>query len=643
MINKLKNRLILTGALLILTPQLVLGQDHIAHGLSGLAHGIPDFCSLPVNKIIIPAGTTRTLSGNVDTSCIGVHGVLIIESNTTIKVDNFLEYSDGVVQIGTQSNPAINVNIIIKNNPLNTQLDPEQFAQGIIGFGKFYIHGLVNNDKISRSVTIKSESFTQTRGHVLFSQQADIDIRYVAFLGLGRTDALRPLDSTTYDGDTVTHIGLNQIGKYSLHLHHVRGLINNGKDRQFYLIGNLFSGDSKWSLVLHNSHFGQVESNVCINTVGACYVEEDGSETDNHWIGNYAKLELNPSLPQDCQDSGYDPEGRCSSGFWLRGVNQVLKNNIIDSARVGIGWWPACREQSGPPCGNNINVTIPMFPGADTTIPSQVVQNCKNGELAPLPIPCQILHRVGLEVSGNIIRNTKDGLEQWWSLRARMGGAPITNTTMENVTNPIAHFYSDVVYDGIKATSSGYTGLAVGFYNDGQPIGFGTTRSVVRNADFRGYDACFNTTGQQDQPPMVTMENLICQSTNGIVIRYGGQGYGDKQDFQVINPLFIAPPNKPLIGFTSRVTPAAVGQQITTTVTKFNGNVNDNFVIMSPNTDSPCMTTRPEVVDGFACPIGVIPNPNPDPIPPGTDYKKLYEDLINKIKIEITHLQLLVN
>ena len=56
---------------------------------------------------------------------------------------------------------------------------------------------------LSRTVVVRSENPAGTRGHGLFSQRADVDIRYVAWRNMGRTTT-QPLDSTTFNGDTVT-------------------------------------------------------------------------------------------------------------------------------------------------------------------------------------------------------------------------------------------------------------------------------------------------------------------------------------------------------------------------------------------------------------------------------------------------------
>lgn len=611
-----------------------VSAQHLAHGASGLAHGIPDFCELATDRILVPAGEARTLSGAVETSCLGIHGTVTVASNTTIRLDNLLLYPAGTIIIGTADQPATGVDILIRDRPLDLTKDPEQFGQGVIGFGTVRIHGTPASGEAPRSIRIRSENPNGVRGHILLTQRADIDIRYAGFFALGRTRSDGPPDSAVFSSDALERTGTNQIGRYSLHLHHVMGPLP-AKARQFTLVGNLIQGDSKWGIALHNSHFGLIQNNVCVDAIGACYVEEDGSETDNHWIGNYAGRIANPAFPdvKHCIGGqfgvGYDPFGLCASGFWLRGMNNVLLNNVVEDARVGIGWWPRCLEAEAFNCGNTV-LTVPLFPGADTTDPAQLVK-CNNQPING-DTRCYTNSRPGLRVDGNVMRRVKHGLEHWWAQRlvtragvpdgqvALKGSPPITNTVMEDVDTPIHQNYSDVAYDGLTATQSGpYRGTAWEMFNDGQPIGMGQGPNSLRNAVIGGYEYVWSRAGQLDHPPFLTIADSVLQTTKGINLTWGGQGNGDAQDFRVTNTRFEAPAGQPVIAFSvSNAFEAAPNQRITTTVTAFQGNAADNFTITSPNEASPCQATRPEVVGGFVCASGAAPVPTPTPTPTPT-------------------------
>src|SRR5205085_11949151 len=60
---------------------------------------------------------------------------------------------------------------------------------------------------LTRNITLRSQSATGTRGQALFTYRADVDVRYAAFVGLGRT-RLGDMDDTTLDpGGAVSHLG----------------------------------------------------------------------------------------------------------------------------------------------------------------------------------------------------------------------------------------------------------------------------------------------------------------------------------------------------------------------------------------------------------------------------------------------------
>lgn len=491
------------------------GAQHLAHGASGLPHGIPDFC-LEAGSLIVPSGEARTLSGSIDVPCLGIHGAVTVADGTKIR-GQVLVYADGSLVVGAMEKPARDVTFVLPDRPLNTQTDPEQFGNGFIGLGRVWFYGVPTAGNVARSITIRSENPQGTRGHVLISQRADLILQYVDILEMGRTLAAVPINSTLIapDSGEVVRIGTNQIGRYALHLHHVMGpLPGSGRPYQFQLVGNRIVGDSKWGIAAHNSHFGLLQDNVCVRSAGVCYVEEDGSETGNQWLGNYAGQ---PSSVKVCSVETYDPEGQCSAGFWLRGSNQVLRNNTVEGMQRGIGWWHGCLEMIGPPCGLDVKVTIPKFPGADTTDVNNI-EICKGADGSTGA--CTVKNRKGLQADGNILRNTETGLDFWWVSRVQNGGPAITNTTFENVRVPLFMHYSDVQYDGITATG------CVDFiqqFNDAHPIGFGAAESRVVHATATCTDSVYRRIGQLHQAPLWRITDSTLNVPNGVRLRYGGQ------------------------------------------------------------------------------------------------------------------------
>jgi hypothetical protein len=122
-------------------------------------------------------------------------------------------------------------------------------ARDHTGVIEYYPH--VGN--LNRNVVIRSANAAGTRGHVLATERAVVDIRNAVFHDLGRT-TLDPDDSTTFDNaHTVTHVGTNQVGRYALHMHHVIGPVTapaNGY--QFTLIGNVIENTRKWGLAMES-------------------------------------------------------------------------------------------------------------------------------------------------------------------------------------------------------------------------------------------------------------------------------------------------------------------------------------------------------------------------------------------------------
>ena len=250
---------------------------------------------------------------------------------------------------------------------------------------------------LSRTIVVRSENPNGTRGHSLFSQRADVDIRYVAFRNMGRTTT-QPLDSTTFSGDTVTHVGTNQIGKYPIHMHHVMGPTTPpASGYQFVLVGNAVEETTKWAITLHNTHFGLVQQNVVFKSGGSCIMTEDGSESRNLIDRNFAVGSWG--------SGGRMGEGREGGGFWFRGVDNIVTNNVAanimsdgaDSA-YGYKYFPYFLG----------NVRIPKTPGADTTDNNQV--DVKDGNAMA------IRQFDNNEVYGA----TESGMTFWWIGTAEM-------------------------------------------------------------------------------------------------------------------------------------------------------------------------------------------------------------------------------
>ncbi|MEZ4510507.1 MAG: G8 domain-containing protein [Chloroflexota bacterium] len=205
------------------------------------------------------------------------------------------------------------------NQPLQFDHPGARDRNGHIDF----LPHLVNK---SRNIVIRSENPNGVRGHVLLHGRSTIDIRYVRFQDLGRTD-IRDL------GDD------NQKGRYPLHAHHLIGPVTplpNGY--QFMIYGNVVDfgpenreQDRKWGITIHGSHFGLIEQNIVDYASGAAIVTEDASETGNEFLYNFVVRVVggNGERFEDQDVSDGSKLGRAGIAYWFNGGGgNVYRHNV---------------------------------------------------------------------------------------------------------------------------------------------------------------------------------------------------------------------------------------------------------------------------------------------------------------------------
>ena len=180
------------------------------------------------------------------------------------------------------------VEIAAINGPMITLTQPLAFdhrgprdVDGNVGLIEQKLLPHVAN--LTRNIVFKSENTADLlRGHALFTHRADVDIRYASFDDMGRTNIL-DLDSTVTDETgAIQNIGSNQVGRYSVHLHHLWGppnLTNTGFQYQF--IGNVLNGMNKWGLTIHDTHYGLIQGNIAYDGKGSAIATEMGNEAHN--------------------------------------------------------------------------------------------------------------------------------------------------------------------------------------------------------------------------------------------------------------------------------------------------------------------------------------------------------------------------
>jgi parallel beta-helix repeat protein len=306
-----------------------------------------------VDSSILPAGSELTIKNQSGSDLPSDGDLLLIPNYVALNQGEILTKYRYTAEFKSQK--SINGNIISLNTALNE-------TKGFIAPDGKSAPIVVGN--LSRRILFTSAAPYGTRGHIMLLDRADVFIKGVEFRSLGRTKN-QPLDNTVIDisGD-VTHIGTNQIGRYPLHLHHLYGPRRATKDqttRQFHIEGcSVWDEQSvdpkKWGIAIHDSHFGALIYNVIYNYAGAGIVTEEGNETGNIigynlCIGAAGVID-DPFL----QDFG-DEDGMFGSGIWLRGTNNIVKDNIcINNRRYGIVYETKTATSIGK---------IPKFPGAN--------------------------------------------------------------------------------------------------------------------------------------------------------------------------------------------------------------------------------------------------------------------------------------
>ncbi len=190
----------------------------------------------------------------------------------------------------------------------------------------------------TRSITIASESGADSdvhhRGHVMFMGSDDVDVRYVAFDELGRTDKSErsvPVGSIAQEDLTAD---ANVQGRYGIHLHR---LGTADQDNPVILEGNAVFGSPGWGIAHHSSN-AVLHQNATFNTFGAGFVAEKGDET-GVWSQNIAiDAQGLQRLEKDAADVAAFDLARTGNGYWFQGRMVEAHDNIAAGTRTGYVW-----------------------------------------------------------------------------------------------------------------------------------------------------------------------------------------------------------------------------------------------------------------------------------------------------------------
>jgi hypothetical protein len=454
---------------------------------------------------------------------------------------------------------------------------------------------------LTRNVIVRSQvpiGSGGPQGHILFTERADVDIRYAAFRDLGRTNAAATGSS-------------NPIGRYPVHFHHLMGPVTTPSNGyQYTFVGNAIDGGStthnrRWSVAIHNTHYGLVSDNVAYNYAGALFTTEDGSESYNVLERNFAVRSRGTG--------GRLGDGNEGMGFWFRGPNNYVRGNVAahfdsNETEAAYGYKYFMRLLG--------TVRIPTAKGQDT---SQYVSRDGNN----MPI---------LEFKNNEVYSSAQGLTYWW-LSSQDPSAPPNPQESVFEDLRIWHVYNAGVYHYPSANVRFERLLILG--ND--PASSACCKRGWHGEDYAAKDIRIVNSEIQGMGTGVipsaagtglqTIENSLLRNQTDILVRtmYSANGPG------WLPPRKIVVTNTRLLGGRSfsmdwnATSQNNTTQRDTILVYGYQDNSSDNFQVYYNEQGSqnvaggraPCMGTRPEI-SGIVCPISGAGTPTVTSLSPTT-------------------------
>ncbi len=147
---------------------------------------------------------------------------------------------------------------------LNGQLEYDHYG---ITENSFEVQRFAHIANITRNVVFRSENPLGRRGHFMATGDADVTIVNASFESLGRTSADRVVTKPLFNPDgSLFAIGDNQVGRYSVHLHHL--------ENQFYLSNIVVNDALKWGIAVHDTDNGVLQNSIVFDTDGSAIVTE---------------------------------------------------------------------------------------------------------------------------------------------------------------------------------------------------------------------------------------------------------------------------------------------------------------------------------------------------------------------------------
>ena len=215
----------------------------------------------------------------------------------------------------------------------------------------------------TRNILIETENAASLpanqRGHVMFMHHDDVDVRYVRFQELGRTDKSQPLDDFLQEttgfrasprvldgnGDTQPGARTNVRGRYALHFH--RTGATNPEGTPAKAVGCAVWGSPGWGIVHHDSHADLLD-NVTYNIMGSHFVSETGNEIGS-WENNLAIKTPDGEVGSGKGGGNNHDVGFTGDGFWFQGrLIHVRFNAAVGMRGAGFKYFTRGVDQIHP-------------------------------------------------------------------------------------------------------------------------------------------------------------------------------------------------------------------------------------------------------------------------------------------------------
>lgn len=341
---------------------------------------------------------------------------------------------------------------------------------------------------MTRNVSIRSANPTGTRGHTLFGDRADVDIRYASFSFLGRTTN-DTLNSAVFDSDgNPTSIGTNQVGRYPVHFRRLIGpqaAQENGF--QYTFEGNSIScglptHNFKWGLAVHSSHYGLIRDNIVYNWSGSGVALVGGSETGNVLEKNFVVRITGTAVREDKPDG----KGREGTGFWFHGTHNIIRSNVVSNVKTYA--YTYYMEDVN-------NIQQPAFQGADpaehgkTGSAKAAVTEFLDNEAYGVSNGLTLWHLgAGFMTTYAVEESVFKNFRLWHVNRYGLYGYGINNVTFDgwvqlgdkallaNASNkPLGLWFGDYLAHDVRVVNANIQNLRTGIYT---PVKVGDARDV---------------------------------------------------------------------------------------------------------------------------------------------------------------------